>query len=184
MPNRPYPSQYVMPWTLKDGTTVTIRPIREQDEPLLVEFHRSLSDESVYLRYFHVESFDYRTMHQQLARLCSIDYDEEFVFVAEKRDSRNDLFEIIGVARLVKLVGGDTAEFAVVISDAWQNHGLGTEMVRRLLQLARNEGLRHMTADILARNSNMRRVCQQLGFRLIERFGDAVIRVEADVPIK
>src|SRR5438876_831551 len=49
---RPYPSQYVLPWTLKGGIEVTIRPIRAEDEPLMVKFHETLSDRTVYLRYF------------------------------------------------------------------------------------------------------------------------------------
>ena len=51
---RPYPTQYVGAWTMKDGTAVTIRPIRPEDEPLMVQFHETLSERSVYLRYFHL----------------------------------------------------------------------------------------------------------------------------------
>jgi acetyltransferase len=67
---RPYPSEQVASWALKDGTPVTIRPIRPEDEPLMVKFHRALSERSVYMRYFHLISLDYRVAHERLTRIC------------------------------------------------------------------------------------------------------------------
>ena len=67
---RPYPSQYVWEWKLKDGTPVTIRPIRPEDEPLIVQFHHTLSERSVYLRYFCSLSLTTRVDHERLVRIC------------------------------------------------------------------------------------------------------------------
>jgi acetyltransferase len=83
---RVYPSQYVSAWTMKDGTQVTIRPIRAEDEPLMVKFHGTLSDRTVYLRYFCSLSLASRTAHERLVRICFSDYDHELVLVAEYRD--------------------------------------------------------------------------------------------------
>ena len=86
---RPYPTQYVAPWTMKDGTAVTIRPIRPEDEPAMVRFHETLSERSVYLRYFHLMNLEQRTTHERLTRICFIDYDREMALVAERRNPRN-----------------------------------------------------------------------------------------------
>ena len=80
---RPYPRQYVSMWTMKDGRDVTIRPIRPEDEPLMAEFHRTLSDRTVYLRYFASLSLGARIAHERLLRICFGDYDREMVLVAE-----------------------------------------------------------------------------------------------------
>jgi acetyltransferase len=82
---RPYPSQYVKPWQLQDGDPVTLRPIRPEDEPLLVEFHRTLSEESVYFRYFHLMTLSHRIAHERLTRICFIDYDREMALVVDRK---------------------------------------------------------------------------------------------------
>ncbi len=82
---RPYPTQYVAPWTMANGTPITIRPIRPEDEPLMVHFHEMLSDNSVRLRYFQVLKLSHRVAHEQLTRTCSIDYDREMALVADCR---------------------------------------------------------------------------------------------------
>src|ERR1700674_4374856 len=80
---RPYPLQYVSRWQMKDGAAVVIRPIRPEDEPQMVGFHGSLSEESVYLRYFHMAKLSTRVAHERLIRKCFIDYDREMALVAE-----------------------------------------------------------------------------------------------------
>ena len=74
------------PWKLKDGTAVTIRPIRPEDEPLMVRFHQTLSERSVYLRYFATLKLDQRIAHERLSRICFNDYDREMALVVERRD--------------------------------------------------------------------------------------------------
>ena len=63
---RPYPTQYVAPWKLKNKAPVTIRPIRPEDEPLMVKFHETLSEESVYHRYFSALKLSQRIAHERL----------------------------------------------------------------------------------------------------------------------
>src|SRR6202158_656829 len=82
---RPYPMQYVTDWTMNNGKELPIRPIRPEDEPLMVKFHETLSDRSVYLRYFGSLSLKRRVAHERLIRICFGDYDRELALVAEIR---------------------------------------------------------------------------------------------------
>jgi acetyltransferase len=163
---RPYPTQYVAPWTLRGGTPVTIRPIRPEDEPLLSAFHQTLSEQSVYLRYFGSKSLPQRTAHEQLTRVCFIDYDREIALVAERIDEASGRHEIIAVGQLIKLSDPSTAEFALIVSDRYQRCGLGAELLGRLLHLARQEQIERVVGEILPDNAGMLRLCRRLGFQL------------------
>ena len=79
---------------------ITIRPIRPEDEPLMVRFHETLSEQSVYMRYFHMLGLTQRIAHERLTRICFIDYDREMALVAERQDPESGEREIMGVARL------------------------------------------------------------------------------------
>jgi acetyltransferase len=162
----PYPTRYAAEWTLKDGTSITIRPIRPEDEPLAVQFHTSLSEQSVYFRYFHLVKLSQRIAHERLARLCFIDYDREMALVADYKNPATGEHEIMAVGRLSKSHSGKEAEFALLVSDPFQRLGLGTELLRRLIEIGRDEGIERITADILPENVAMQRVCEKLGFRL------------------
>jgi len=175
---RPYPTQYIGEWTMKDGTPVTIRPIRPEDEPLMVQFHKTLSEESVYFRYFHLIKLSQRITHERLTRICFIDYDREMALVAEHQNPQTGQRQILAVGRLSKLHGTDAAEFAMLVSDRYQCQGLGTEMVRRLLQVGCQEKIARVTANILADNYGMQRVCDKLGFRLEPTSDSTVMQAE------
>src|SRR5947207_9839308 len=90
------------PWIMKGGTEVLIRPISPEDEPLMVKFHQTLSDRTVYLRYFCSLSFACRSSHERLARICFADPAHETVLVAIQRDVRMKQEKILGVGRLNK----------------------------------------------------------------------------------
>jgi acetyltransferase len=177
---RPYPSQYAKPWALRDGTPVFIRPISPEDEPRIVEFHSALSEQSVYLRYFYPMSLDQRIAHERLTRICFIDYDREMVLVAEHTDPSTGKRSIIGVGNLLKVPGTNDGEFAAVVSDAFHGQGLGTELLRQLIEIGRNEQLDRVVADVLPENREMQRVFQKLGFRFRRAFGDPT-KVEFDL---
>ncbi len=179
---RPYPTQYVGPWTLADSTTVTIRPIRPEDEPLLVRFHATLSDQSVYGRYFSPMSFSQRTTHERLTRICFIDYDRELALIAEQTDPQTGERAVLAIGRLCRERDRQTAEAAVVVGDPFQGRGLGTELLRRLLEVARMEQIRHVTGLILADNHAMRQICAKLGFRIHRSIDDpALVTVTIDL---
>src|SRR5512135_3398916 len=124
---RPYPTQYITPWIAKDGTQVIIRPIRPEDEPLLVKFHGTLSERSVSLRYFHAMKYTARVAHERLIRSCFIDYDREMGLVADRKNPETGEHEILGRGRLIKVRDTKEAELALVVSDRFQGRGLGTE---------------------------------------------------------
>lgn len=163
---RPYPSQYASPWTMRNGETVLIRPIRPEDETYMIEFHKHLSDQSVYLRYFHYLNLDQRIDHARLARLCFVDYDREIALVVEHRPEGAARPEIIAVGRLVRLRNTDDAEFAIVINDRFQRQGLGTELLQRLVAIGKAEGMKRIVADMLQENRGMQRSCEKVGFTL------------------
>jgi len=175
---RPYPQQYVRDWTMTDGTQVTIRPIRPEDEPLMIDFHGRLSDRSVYLRYFQPLKLTQRTAHERLTRICFIDYDREMALVTEfKRPDGSS--EILAVGRLSKLHGTEEAEIAVLVRDEYQHRGLGTEIVSRLLQIAKDEKLKFVASTMLGVNREMRAICKRLNFQLSVDMEDDLVNARA-----
>lgn len=173
---RPYPTQYVQTWTMKDGTSIVIRPIRPEDEPVIVRFHQTLSEDSVRLRYFHPMKLGTRVAHERLTRVCFNDYDRELALVAEWRDPATKQPEILAVGRLSKIPGLNEAEFAVLVGDKWQNRGLGTRLLSALIDVARAEKLSSLNAEILPENTEMQRVCRKLGFKVEQQVTDPVVR--------
>jgi acetyltransferase len=163
---RPYPSQYIKPWHLRDGTSVTLRPIRPEDEPLMVKFHEHISEQSVYFRYFHLMTLNSRTTHERLTRICFIDYDREMALVVDYKNPQTGEHEILGVGRLSKLHGINEGEFAMLVQDKYQCQGIGTELLTRLLEVGKDEKLAAIRAEILPENRGMQRVCEKVGFQL------------------
>jgi acetyltransferase len=163
---RPYPAQYVAPFLMKDGTEVTLRPIRPEDEPLMRKFHETLSDRSVYMRYFCSMSLRTRVEHERLARICFVDYDRQIALVADRLDPASGEHRILGVGRLIKLRGKNEAEVAILVSDECQNQGLGKELLARSVQVARDEKLSRVYAEMLRDNVRVQGMFQKAGFRL------------------
>ncbi len=162
---RPYPLQYVSNWTMKDGNQVTIRPIRAEDETLMVKFHETLSDRSVYLRYFSSLSLRRRVAHERLLRICFGDYDREMVLVAERTDPDTGERRIVGVGRMTKFHAKNEAEVAALVTDQYQQVGLGKELIRRVVDVARDEKVGQVSAEMLPDNIAMQAVFRGLGFR-------------------
>jgi acetyltransferase len=169
---RPYPLQYVQPWTAKDGTPLVIRPIRPEDEPLIVKFHEKLSEQTVYRRYFQHLRLSDRIRHERLTRICFNDYDREIALVAEHEDPATGERALVGVGRLSKSRTANDAEFAVLVADAYQRRGIGTELLRRLVQIGRDEKLSRITGEILIENSGMVRTSRNVGFQIRSHAGD------------
>lgn len=163
---RPYPTQYITPWKLRDGTAVTIRPIRPEDEALMVGFHRTLSERSVKYRYCAMLKLDSRIAHERLTRVCFNDYDREIALVAEQRNAEQGKHRILGVGRLSKLPHTNEAEFAIVIGDQWQGQHLGTRLLELLLAIAQAEKCHRIVGHILPDNLPMQHVARRVGFNL------------------
>ena len=174
---RPYPRQYVQPWTAADGSELLIRPIRPEDEPLMVKFHAELTEETVYARYFEHLGLAKRTAHERLTRVCFNDYDREIALVAEEIDAVGER-QIVAIARLSKAYALPTAEFAMLVGDRWQRRGLGAELLRRLVRIGDDEGLERIWADLLSGNIGMRRTAESAGFTIVEDPGVLTVRAE------
>jgi acetyltransferase len=164
---RPYPSQYTFHFSLADGRVVILRPIRPEDESLLIAFHQGLSELTVYQRYFHAIQLNQRVAHERLSRLCFIDYEREIALVAEVCDDDGQK-KVIAVARLIRQTEPKTAEFAVLVDDPSQGQGLGTELVRRLIEVAVAERIQTIQAVILPDNRAMQSICKKLGFQFAD----------------
>ena len=176
-PIRPYPAEYITTRRI-GGLAVTIRPIRPEDEPLMVEFHKTLSDRSVQFRYFGALSLKQRTIHQQLRRVCFVDYDREIALVIERK-SRGGQRQLLGVGRLIKEHGLDEGEFAILVGDPWQGKGLRTELLKLLVQIGRKEHLRRILGHIAGDNALMKQVSEQVGFKV--RFDGANSEWRAEI---
>src|SRR3984893_10508655 len=163
---RPYPSQYASQFTMKDGTEVTLRPIRPEDEPLMGKFHATLSDRSVYMRYFSSLSLSSRVAHERLARICFVDYDRVMALVVDHKNNATGQHQILGVGRLIKLNAKNEAEIAILVSDQHQKQGLGIELLRRTVQFARDERLDRVSAEMLRDNLTVQSIFKKVGFRL------------------
>ena len=183
---RPYPAQYISAFTMKDGGEVTLRPIRPEDEPLMRKFHETLSDRSVYMRYFSSMSLRTRVAHERLARICLVDYDRQIALVADRFDPASGEHSILGVGRLIKLRGKNEAELAILVSDAWQKQGLGKELLARCVRVAREEKLSPVSAEMLRENLAVQKMFQKAGFglgfladavsvRAVLNFGESVV---------
>jgi acetyltransferase len=170
-----YPKQYITKWVAKDGTPLTLRPMRPEDEPAMKTFHRTLSERAVYMRYFQMFNIGARTAHERLMRICFIDYDREMALVAVRGDTTGGEGQILGVGRLTKIPGSKEAEFALLVTDQYQNKGLGTELLSRIIDIGRCEKVERITGDILPENGDMRRVCEKVGFKVIEKPEDRLL---------
>lgn len=160
---------------------MTIRPIRPEDEPLMVKFHESLSDRSVHLRYFYSYSLDARTAPERLFRICYIDYEREMALVAEHEDVSSGTHEILAVGRLTQIHGSNDAEVAVLVTDRYQHRGLGAELLRRLIEIARDRKLDRLVADTLGENLAMQALAKRLGFRRVTSEEPTVVRAVLDL---
>jgi len=155
----------VSQFTMRDGTEVSLRPIRPDDEPRMAQFHQTLSGRSVYMRYFYSPSLRSRVAHERLVRICHVDGEREVALVVDYTDKKTGRQQILGVGRLIRLDAQDEAEVAVLVSDRYQKQGLGTELLRRLIQIAREQKLHRVSGELLRDNLAMQVIVRKLGFR-------------------
>ncbi|GAB4313687.1 MAG: bifunctional acetate--CoA ligase family protein/GNAT family N-acetyltransferase [Bacteroidales bacterium] len=156
---RPYPESLIRPATLSDGTSVLLRPIRPEDEPLWLQMLASCSKESIYSRFRYDFYFD---SHEVATQFCFIDYDREMAIVAEVEEE--DGKKLIGVGRLISDPDGEIAEYAVLITDAWQQKDLGQMLTRYCVDIARQRGIKQVSAETTRENKPMIAVFKKIGF--------------------
>ncbi len=161
---RAYPSQYIEQIEI-DGQPVTIRPIRPEDEPLLVEFHKDLSEESVRQRWLKDMGYEERTVHERLSKIAFVDYDREIVLIAEQM-GKDGKAEVLGAGRISKIPLTQKASFGLIVKDKWQDKGLGAKMMHQLIEAAKEEKIVEIRAVMLTENHQMQAMCKHLGFTL------------------
>jgi acetyltransferase len=161
---RPYPVQYVSEWIAKDGTKITFRPLRPEDEPLMVKFHESLSDRSVYMRFMHPMMLKERAAHVRLSRICHGDYDREITMIADKYDAGPNDLRVLAASRMSKIHGSNAARFSMLVSDCCQGMGIGKEIFMRMLDVARREKLGRIEMLMTHDNQAMHYLCEAHGF--------------------
>ena len=120
------------------------------------------------------------TPHEMRVRYCNIDYDREIALVAERNLGKGK-FEILGVGRMSRIHGTSSAEFAVLVTDKCQNKGLGSELTKRLIEVAKGEKLNRLEAYTLLENHEMQAMCKKLGFQVTRSTQDSECVIEMNL---
>ena len=176
---RPYPMHLVSDWTMKDGSAVTIRPFAPRtSRPLSSSTPSSRSAASICV--ISSPQDTQRTAHERLSRICFIDYNREMALVVERKLESGET-EILAVGRLSKLHSREDAEMDAVVIDAAQHKGLGTELYRLLIRIARDEKLKMVISNMLIENREMRAMCVRYGFKMFSNSEDKMIRAELEL---
>jgi acetyltransferase len=173
---RPYPEPYVRPTSLRDGTAVTLRPIKPEDEPLWHELIAACSRDSIYYRFRYLFR---KTTHDMATRYCFIDYDREIAIVAEivAEGAR----KLIGVGRLVSDPDREFAEYAVLVADAWQGKGIGGLLTDYCLEIAGDWGLKRVVAETMPDNRRMIATFRRRSFELEHDLSGGVVLARRDL---
>lgn len=153
---------------LPDGSTAAIRLSQEADRGALLAFHRSLSDTSVYFRYFSPVSIAWRTGAARMDETLHNIPDEHLTLIVEHFATENSTSSIIGVGRLVMCEDHQaTAELAMTIRDEFQGMGIGVALLDALIDTARRVGLHALVATVLTQNRRMLQLCHEHGFHSV-----------------
>lgn len=176
----PYPSRLRGRWRSRDGVELALRPLRPEDAHALQDFVRRLSDESRLMRFMSAVR---ELTPEMMARLTQLDYDREMALVAvapaSGQGSRENVGdtgrEVAGVAHYAANPDERSCEFAVVVADDWQGRGLGGELMRRIVELARGRGFTHMEGITRSDNRAMQTLSRQLGFSVSSDPEDAAL---------
>lgn len=155
----PYPKEYEKTVLIRRGRSVTLRPIRPEDEPLQEEMFKTFSDETKRFRFFGPIK---EATHEMLARYTQIDYDREIAIIAALSEGGRE--RMAGVVRLIADPYNETAEYAIVIGDPWHRLGLGTILTRHILEIARERGIKVVYAYLLEDNVKMLNLFKKFHF--------------------
>jgi acetyltransferase len=167
---RPYPGEYERQVTLADGIECRLRPIKPEDEPLWHELLASCSQESIWSRFRYLFK---ETTHEMATRFCYLDYDRELAIVAEVEVEGGR--KLAGVGRLVADADHQQAEYAVLVADRWQSHGLGRLLTDYCLEIARDWQVRGVVAETSPANTHMLKIFRDRGFELDSTLAPDVI---------
>ena len=167
----PYPAHLATRFQLADGTDIVIRPIRPEDADMEADFVRNLSTEAKYFRFMNALQ---ELSQEMLVRLTQIDYYNEMALIATKPHGPSE--EQIGVARYATNLDQRSCEFALVVGDAWQGHGIGYQLMQKLMDIARDRGLEHMEGQVLSNNTRMLGLMKSLNFAIERDLEDSSVK--------
>jgi acyl-CoA hydrolase/GNAT superfamily N-acetyltransferase len=162
VPRGVYPPREEARVKLRSGEDVLVRPLRMSDEEPLQDLFYRLSDESTYKRFL---AFKKAHPHQEMQNLVDLDYELSMALVVSAHEGEDA--EIIGMARYDVDPATGFAEVAFVVRDEWQGKGVGTMLMRRLIELARSRGVKGFTADVLAMNHPMLSIFEKSGLTVV-----------------
>jgi acetyltransferase len=170
---RPYPAEFITRTQLRDGSCVTVRPIRPEDEPRWHQMLAACSAESLHSRFQQLIKTD---THAMASRYCFIDYDREMALVVQNEASG----EFAAIGRLVADPDHATAEFAILVADPWQGIGLGTLLTQRCIDVARAWGIQRLSVYTTPGNARMLAILGKLNFAIDcdYRYGSATGTIE------
>jgi acetyltransferase len=148
-----------------------------EDEPLIVDFHKRVSEKSVYTRFFSDMKYEDRTSHNRLTRVCHVDYDRDIALVTLDGEKCSDSqCKLVAAARLTKKHGVDVVEFSILVSDVYQGQGIGSKLLRELIGHAKADGLHAIEAVVLPTNRSMIHVMEKEGFEFIYDKDEGVVK--------
>jgi acyl-CoA hydrolase/GNAT superfamily N-acetyltransferase len=145
-----YPEDLEAYKATKAGLNILLRPVKISDEPLLKDFFYSLSDKSIYRRFFSART---DMPHEYLQEFVVIDYTQKMIILAVIEKGKKE--EIIGLGQYAIVENTHTGDLALVVTDDYQNQGIGRELLSYLTFLAKKQGLLGFTAEVLVDNKPM-----------------------------
>jgi acetyltransferase len=157
----PYPDRYETQATTRGLIKILIRPIRPEDAPLMTELFDSLTARSIYQRFLSPMK---RLPSSMLARFTQIDYDREIALVAFREEKPRE--QMMGISRVIIEHNLKNAEFSVLVGDAWQGKGVGAELLKNSLRIARERGIESIWGLVLTENIQMLALARKLGFKM------------------
>jgi len=173
---RPYPEEFIKKAKMRDGTEITLRPIRPEDEPLWFELLASCSRETIYSRFRY---FFFWQSHEVASRYCYIDYDREIAIVAEYKEG--DKRRLLGIGRLTADPTRTVAEYAVLVQDVWQNKGLGGLLTDYCTEIARSWGVKKIIAYTTTDNPRMIAVFKKRNFEIKQDPNSTLVEIKKDL---
>lgn len=165
----PYPPHWEADIVLADGGTVHLRPITPADADRLVKFHATLSEQSIYYRFF---AFYPVLSDRDVLRFTTVDHHNRCGLVAVLGD------ELIAVVHYDRIPDTADAEVAFAVADAHQGRGIGSVALEHLAAVARENGVRRFVAEVLPQNRKMVDVFRDAGYQITSSFGDGSVHLE------
>lgn len=166
----PYPDNLVMKHKLSDSTIITIRPIRQDDVKMVKEFSRHLSSELKHLNY--MENFK-ELPENMIARLTQVDYKKSMTLIATSIENEKEI--VIGMVHYIS-EDGENCEFDMIVTDSWQNKGIGTVLTEALIKSAKDNGIKSIKIVILGSNIGGMMLAKHFGF-VIENSDDPAVKI-------